>query len=168
MKKILCLITIMCLLVMATVSIKVHAVSAEPTYDASFNLNKGAFYANGTDITISQDGENTVIRWSNGSQEVPKTVSVFGGGSEGTSYESSNIVMEGGTVSYIYGGGLSLNSNNISNVTTSNIQVNDGTVLQVVFGGGFLYSQVDTSNVVINGGIVSAVQGGRSCLCTSE
>jgi len=133
-----------------------------PQYDQTFNGGNGAFFANGTEITIREDKMtgNTVVYWNNGNQVITNSVSIFGGGKE-NNVTSSNIIMESGEVFGIYGGGFSLNENNISNVSNSNIEINGGKVLDAVVGGGLLYSQVGTSNVVINNGNIAAVQGRR-------
>ncbi len=132
-----------------------------PVYDATYNNNQGAFYANGTSVVIDEDAAgNTVVSWDGGSQIVPSTVSIFGGGVENTSYTSSNITMNGGTVAALYGGGVSLEPAQIATVGTANITVNGGTVLASVNGGGLLYTTVGTSNVVIQDGRVAAVEGG--------
>lgn len=106
----------MCLIIPVFFSILcffcVSKAETAPVYDATYNNNAGAFYANGTPITINTDSSNnTVVYWDGGSQVVPSTVTIFGGGTNGTSYKSSNITMENGTVSLIYGGGISLNEN---------------------------------------------------------
>lgn len=132
-----------------------------PVYDEAYNNNSGAFYANGTEITIDENASGeTVISWNGGSQVVPKTVSVFGGGSNGTNYDSSNITMNGGTVTYLSGGGISLDEEKISSVTNAKITVNNGNVLVGVIGGGFVYSKVENIEIVINGGNIAAVGGG--------
>lgn len=135
-----------------------------PVYDATFNNNKGAFYANGTAITINKNSNGeTVISWSGGSQVVPETVYVFGGGYGETSYATSNITMNDGTVSFLIGGGISLDENKNANVTNATTTVNGGTVLIGVIGGGFVYSTVQATNITINNGTVAAVGGGRIC-----
>ncbi len=132
-----------------------------PVYDASFNNNAGALYANGTSVIINENANGeTVVSWDGGSQIVPETVSVFGGGQEGTNYTSSSITMNSGIVTALYGGGVSLDENQIASVGISNIIVNGGTVLSSVNGGGLLFTTVDTSNVVIQDGRVAGVEGG--------
>lgn len=132
-----------------------------PVYDASFNNNDGAFYANGAEITISENSNGeTVITWAGGSQVVPETVYVFGGGNGESSYESSNITMNGGIVSFLVGGGISLEEGKSAVVNNAKITVNNGTVLEGVIGGGFLYSTVDNTEITINDGTVAAVGGG--------
>lgn len=142
---------------------KVLAVDV-PIYDATFNNNSGALYANGTPITINEDSSgNTVVTWEGGSQTVPETVYIFGGGKEGTSYISSNITMEDGTVRHIYGGGVSLTEKNPAKVGTSNITVNGGNITSTLYGGGLIYSEVDNSNVTINGdSTIQSIVGGGS------
>lgn len=132
-----------------------------PIYDATFNNNQGAFFANGTDITIDiNDDNNTIISWQDGNQIVPPTVTVFGGGNEGTSYESSNITMNSGEVTRIVGGGLSTNSESIAKVENSNITINGGIVSLGISGGGFLYAEVTNANVTVNNGTIGDIEGG--------
>lgn len=143
----------------ATSSVK--ASNIQPQYDATFNNNKGILYANGNDIIINKNSNGkTIVNWDGGNVEVPETVCIVGGGKEETVYEKSNIIMEDGTVSLIYGGGMSLIENKISTVNTSNVTINGGTVLETVYGGGLIYSKVETGNLTINGGIIKSVVGG--------
>lgn len=165
MKKFIIMLMVLSLSLVGVLSF-VRAATT-PEYDPTFNNNAGALYANGTSVTIDEDvAGNTVVSWNGESQVVPSTVSVFGGGREGTNYDSSNITMNGGTVLNIYGGGASLDGDQIATVGTSNIIVNDGTVLQTVNGGGLLYTTVNTSNVIIEGGRIAAVQGGGIATAT--
>lgn len=162
MKKIICLIVIttITLLSLGTLS---NAVNISPEYDATFDNGKGIFYANGNAITINknQSGE-TIVTWDGGQQKVESTVRIIGGGKEGTSFETSNITMQGGTVSHIYGGGASLNSTSIATVTNSNVVINGGTVLQTVYGGGLLFTITSNSNITVNGGTIKSICGGGS------
>lgn len=145
----------------------IHYAAEMPTYDASYNNGTGALYANGTPITIAVNANGeTVVSWTGGQQVVPATVAIFGGGTAGTSYNSSNIRMNSGTISYLYGGGMSLEEASSSDVATSYIEINGGTVLESVYGGGMIYSQVATSNVIIKDGTVSAVAGGGAAFAT--
>lgn len=68
--------------------------------------------------------------------------------------------MENGTVSLIYGGGISLNENEPSIVKNANVTVNNGTILTTLMGGGLIYTNVENTNITINGGTVAAVVGG--------
>ncbi len=156
------LITIMITMAVSLVSVFGIVLAADtPIYDATFDDNAGALFANGTPVVIDEDSSgNTVVSWDGGSQIIPSTASVFGGGREGTSYTSSSIIMNGGILGALYGGGASLDGNQVANIGTSNIAVNGGTVLASVNGGGLLYTTVNTSNVVINDGRIAAVEGG--------
>lgn len=161
MKKIISIILIMTLLFSIFFIVDSNAQELVPEYDATYNNNNGILYANGNDITINTDANgDTVVYWNGGSQVVPSTVTIIGGGKEGTSYEKSNIIMEAGTVSYIYGGGISLDTNQIATVENSNIVVNNGVILKAVVGGGLIYTTVQNSNVTINNGTIAGVQGG--------
>ncbi len=138
---------------------KIYAVE-NPYYDESYNQQKGAFYANGTDITIEEENGQTIIKWLDQQQKVPNTVTVFGGGQKGTHIENSNITMNSGTVVGIVGGGFSKEENLISKVENANITINGGTISSNITGGGYLYSQVNNTNITINGGIAETVLGG--------
>lgn len=133
----------------------------EPVYNPEYDSGGGAFYANGTSITIDTDiNQNTVITWDGGSQIVPPTVVIFGGGTAGSFYNSSNIVMNGGTVLSIFGGGVSTEEGLPAIVETSNITINDGNITQNVIGGGVLYAEVNEANITVNNGTMAAVVGG--------
>ena len=133
-----------------------------PVYDGTFNGGKGALFANGTSITISEVSGDTVVSWDGGSQIVPPTVRIFGGGTNGTSFSSSQITMESGTVNVIYGGGFSTNSNQIATINEANVVFEGGTVSGSIYCGGLLYTTTNKTNVVVNGGTVDAVLGGGS------
>lgn len=132
-----------------------------PVYDSTFNNGEGAFFANGTPITIAENKDgNTTVTWNGGSQIVPNTVTVFGGGSNGQKYQDSNITMDSGTVKDIYGGGMGLSEENATTVENSNITINGGVVTDDVAGGGLLYSTVNNANVTMNNGQVGSILGG--------
>ena len=77
----------------------------EPLYVPTFNRNEGALYAKGNDIVIDIDEDNnTIVKWSTGSVKVPETVTIFGGGPS-SSYNETNITMNGGKVYRIIGAG---------------------------------------------------------------
>ena len=160
MKKLLFSFLILCFSVF---SISAPILAADtPIYDSTFNNNAGAFFANGTPITITEGttADTVNIAWDSTSLEIPSTTRIFGGGRAGTVYDSSSVTLNSGTVSFIYGGGFSTDSNNIATVTNSNVVVNGGNVTQTLYGGGLLYTTVDTSNVTINGGTVNSVLAG--------
>lgn len=162
MKKIMSIVLIITICVIGCfITKEVNAINIQPQYDASYNNNKGIFYANGNSIIINKNtAGDTVVYWEGGSQVVPSTVSIIGGGKGESYFEESNITMEDGTVSFIYGGGISLENEKISEVGKSNVIINNGTVLETVYGGGLIYSQVNDANVTINDGIVAAITGG--------
>lgn len=136
------------------------ATATTPTYNESFNKGIGAFYANGTPVTIYDNAGTTTVYWVGGKQEIKNTALIFGGGVEGTSYDTASIIMEGGTVGSIYAGGYSIQPENPAIVNKSEIVVNGGTVTNSVISGGLLYSQVDNAVVTINGGEATFVTGG--------
>ena len=156
MKKIFCFLAII-----ATFGlINLPSYAAEtPVYDGTFNNNQGAFFANGTPIVISEVDGNTTITWNGGSQIVPNTVSVFGGGN-GRNYDSSQITMESGTVQNLVAGGLGYSADKSSTVTTANVIINGGTISNAVAGGGYFNAKVNKSNIQMNGGTALTVQGG--------
>lgn len=158
MKKIIYLSLIL-LSILVLSHTKIYAAE-EPYYDKEFNKQAGAFYANGTDITIEEDNGQTIIKWAEKEQNVPNTVTVFGGGKKGTHFENSNITINGGTVAAIAGGGISREENSIAKVENANIIINGGTVSSNIIGGGYLYSQVTNANLIINGGITETILGG--------
>lgn len=156
MKKIFCFLAII-----ATFGlINLPSYAAEtPVYDGTFNNNQGAFFANGTPIVISEVDGNTTITWDGGSQIVPNTVSVFGGGN-GSNYESSQITMENGIVQNLVAGGLGYTADKSSTVTNANVIINGGTISNAVAGGGYFNAKVNKSNIQMNGGTALTVQGG--------
>lgn len=140
-----------------------------PVYDATFDNNSGALYANGTPVTITTNAAgNTVANWEGGSQVLTDTTTVFGGGVAGTNYDTSNITMEDGTVLDLVGGGVSTDENNPANVGKSNITVNGGTVTANVTGGGFLFSEVQNANITMNDGTARTVLGGGFAALTID
>lgn len=130
-----------------------------PEYDKSFNNNAGAFYANGVPIVISEVEGNTVITWDGGSQIVPNTVSIFGGGNGGI-YDSSQITMESGTVQNLVAGGIGFTSDKSSTVNNATLIINGGKISNAVTGGGYFNAKVNNSNIELNGGTALTVQGG--------
>jgi len=101
--------------------------------------------------------ENTLVTVKNGSIS-----SVYGGGR----YEGSNVsgtsqtIVEGGTVDFLYGGG------NDSNVASAYIKLLGGT-MQSVYGGGAL-GICSNTNVEINGGTLGWFYGGGKNGVVSE
>ncbi len=156
------LLGILCIMLAIFVMPIISNAADEPVYDESYNNGAGAFYANGTEITIREDNEtkNTVVYWNGGSQIITNTTTIFGGGNKDSNYDSSNITMESGNVAFIYGGGFSTSENESADVSNTSININGGTVKGAVIGGGLLYSNVQNSNIVINDGTVASVQGG--------
>ena len=140
--------------------INIPSYAAEsPSYDSTYNNNQGAFFANGTPIIISEVDGNTTITWDGGSQIVPNTVSVFGGGNGGN-YESSKITMESGTVQNLVAGGIGYTADKSSTVTNANVIINGGTISNAVAGGGYFNAKVNESNIQMNSGTALTVQGG--------
>ena len=162
MKKIIYLLSFSFLLLFVVLVVPSSATET-PNYDPNYNNNSGAFYAKGTPITISQNPqseEGAVITWNNENVTVPKTVTIFGGGSKGESYDSSNITMEGGEIFSVVGGGISTEQGSTSTVQNASITINGGTVSANVVGGGYLYATVENSSITVNNGIVEGIVGG--------
>ena len=157
MKKILLLFTL--IFSLGLLNITTSYASSLPIYDETYNNNQGAIYANGTPIIVSEENGKTVVSWENGSQIVPNSVTIFGGGNGGN-FASSSITMNGGTVQNLVGGGIGFTVENSSFVSNTKIIINGGNVTNAIVGGGYFYSTVDTSNVEINGGNIFSVQGG--------
>lgn len=115
--------------------------AAEPTFDPDtgyvLNGSQKCFFANGNHVSITarNDGQSgATIFWADGTKhiDVPADVSVFGGGhADSTTYESTKITMNGGTVKNLFGGGL-----HESYVTNAEVIVNNGTVTGSITGGG--------------------------------
>ena len=156
MKKLFCFLAIIA--TFGLINIPSFATEA-PSYDSTYNSNTGAFFANGTPIVISEVDGNTVITWDGGSQIVPNTVSVFGGG-VGGNYDSTQITMESGTIQNLIGGGIGYTPDNSSNVINTNITINGGTITNAVTGSGYFNAKVSNSNIQMNGGTALSVQGG--------
>lgn len=156
MKKLFCFLAIVA--TFGLINIPSNAAEA-PIYDESYNNNQGAFFANGFPIVISEIDGNTVITWDAGSQIVPSTVSVFGGGNGGN-YESSQITMKSGIVQNLIAGGIGYTADKSSTVTTTNITINGGTISNAVTGGGYFNAKVNNSNIQMNDGTALTVQGG--------
>lgn len=156
MKKLFCFLALIA--TFGLINIPSYAAEA-PSYDSTYNNNQGAFFANGTPIVISEVDGNTTITWDGGSQIVPNTVSVFGGGNGGN-YESSQITMESGTVQNLVAGGLGYTADKSSTVTTANVIINGGTISNAVAGGGYFNAKVNETNIQMYGGTALTVQGG--------
>ena len=69
----------------------------------------------------------------------------------------SNLNINGGTVTFVYGG-YSTNGN----VSQSYITIDDGNITNTVYGGFSSYSAASNNHVTINSGIVNAVEGGHN------
>ena len=93
MKKILVLFTL--IFSLGLLNITTSYASSLPIYDETYNNNQGAIYANGTPIIVSEENGKTVVSWENGSQIVPNSVTIFGGGNGGN-FASSSITMNVG------------------------------------------------------------------------
>lgn len=138
----------------------ITAVSEAPVYDPTFNNNAGALFANGTPITISEINGITTATWDGGSQEIPNTASIFGGGQAGTNFDTSSITINSGDIRTVYGGGASVDENNPAIVSYANIAMNGGNITNSIYGGGLLYSTVENTNITVNDGTAAFTTGG--------
>lgn len=158
MKKVICLVILLATCLFFTLP---SLAATAPQYIPEYDMGAGAFFANGTPIEINENATGgTVITWEGGSQVVPSTVTVYGGGSNGTSFTDSSITMNGGTVSNLVAGGESSEEDNPATVTNGNIVMNNGTVLGNIVGGGFGFTTVSNSNIIMNGGKTGVITGG--------
>lgn len=158
-----------------------NAFAAAPQYYENFAGSKEIFFANGTEITISErtdSVEGALITWDGGQQLVTDKVGVFGGSHNSDVKVNTSITMNGGTVRNIIGGGL-----HKSSVGTAKITINGGTVINVYGGGydGYVWGsdetcscantntlekvkdstvRVDEVAIVVNGGSADTIFGG--------
>ena len=120
------------------------------------------FFANGSPVTITaRDGGKNGAKI--GTEEYDKTLSVFGG-SLNASVENSNITMEGGSILNLFGGGYGAGNKTSGtqadvNVKTT-ITVNDGTISNMLVGGGFYYSKSPEVDLTITGGRIATLYAG--------
>ncbi len=145
---------IILILVLIIFTILVKPVYAEETPE----FDGEDFYAKGTPITITQRTEGqtgALITWNGGSQAVPTTVRVFGGGKGTSNYTSSSITMTGGTVSAIFGGGLSENDY-VENVNIIIEGETKGVVSYLSAGG--LEGNVNKTVLTVNSGTIGLLQ----------
>ncbi len=133
-------------------------------------------FANGNDIVIDSENNQTVIRFGSETRAVSDDAVIFGGSHNSDDViENTKIIMIDGKVSNIFGGGL-----HKSTVNNAKIYVNGGEVTGQVLGGGAAsYNRIncgdvlpDASNkndsktivnnteVTINGGKIGIVYGG--------
>ena len=145
-----------------TMGMGVWANSATPEYDPIANV----FYANGTPITIEDSNGSTVVTWNDGRKVIGPEATIFGGGKPGTSYPSSSITMNGGSVHTIFGGGQGTKTEDAT-VGSTSIVFNGGRIDNCIYGGGQLSSTVNTSNIVMNGGTAQFVSGGGAATAGS-
>lgn len=81
---------------------------------------------------------------------------IFGGNNAGGITNTSNVTVNSGNISNIYGGGNSTNSG------ITYVNINGGTITGDVFGGSNLVGTVQESNVTINNGNINNVYGGNN------
>ncbi len=173
MKKILFLFTL--IFSLGLLNITTSYASSLPIYDETYNNNQGAIYANGTPIIVSEEKGKSVVSWENGSQIVPNSVTIFGGGNGGN-FASSSISMNGGTVQNLVGGGIGVTEENPSFVSNTKIIINGGNIFSVQGGAiatgkisGKNYSvgtkddainskcRVNTANTIVNDGTIQSL-----------
>lgn len=173
MKKILFLFTL--IFSLGLLNITTSYASSLPIYDETYNNNQGAIYANGTPIIVSEEKGKSVVSWENGSQIVPNSVTIFGGGNGGN-FASSSISMNGGTVQNLVGGGIGVTEENPSFVSNTKIIINGGNIFSVQGGAiatgkisGKNYSvgtkddainskcRVNSANTIVNDGTIKSL-----------
>jgi len=137
----------------------VYTVSAEvPTHTvklSAFTATRDAntVYLNGIPADINGMAGISLITDKNGNYlEYVGSSSVVYGGSLIGDVESTDITMNGGTLTAIYGGS---NQKNIDGDV--NIVINNGTITSLYAGS--MKGTLDNSNVVINGGTVTNLYG---------
>lgn len=130
------------------IPVMVNAASIEPEVVSYENHDE--VFANGVPITVTKgDAEGTTkITWDGGIATVKEKVRIFGGGKEGTSYPSSNITIDGATISTVFGGGYG-KENASSHVGVTNVTIKNATVTNSIFGGGLFYATVGTANLTV-------------------
>jgi len=112
-------------------------------------------YLNGGMIGTAFGGGNQTSQTSTDIRLQGATVTnLYGGSNESGTVDNSNVLVSSGIVTGIYGG------NNIAgSTTTTHVDVNGGTIKGNIYGGGYEASS-DTSNVTIQSVSVNDVYGG--------
>ncbi len=150
---------IMSLFLLFLASISSYAAD-EPNYVKNFDTNVDVLYANGTDIVIDVNEENqTVVKWNDKSIAISENTIVFGTG-VGEQCETTSIIMNNGKVKSVVAGGWGNSKSEKDQVNNATVVINGGTINEGLYGGGFLYSEIQNSNVVVNGGYVARIYAG--------
>lgn len=165
-------------------------ILSEPSWDANLNT----LFANGTAITITSDTEKNIATYygAGSSKDEPCTIEfpfnaiVVGGGngnSEAKYFEATKIIINGGTLTYVYGGNLGAglvgsttiiqnggtvydgiyggSCENATTLTQSNlvgnvnIELNGGSCLGILAGSGKGLTSVGKTKIILNDGVVS-------------
>ena len=111
-------------------------------------------FGNGKAITISESGNNTVIQKGTGEMAqtitLPNTskIAVYAG-ARGAAVESTQVTMTGGKLWNLYGGGYG--EDGPANVGTATVQVNGGTIDNVLVGGGYQQAKTTTVALTVEG-----------------
>ena len=122
----------------------------------SITMEVNRIFANGTAITISAGTDNdSKITYGNKTfiDNFDLSKYTIYGGAKNAAVDSSSITMAGGTVKYLYGGGLGSEATSAT-VDTASIEITGGTITATVYAGGNHYSTVDAATVNISGNAV--------------
>lgn len=111
--------------------------------------NSAEIYANGNTVVM---GENVTISGSN--------VYLYGGSSEGSTVESTNLTVLSGTYGYIFGASHGASGNTSKVTYDTNLTIGGTTKVSYVFGGANGSSDIfGTSYLRITGGTIEGVYG---------
>lgn len=141
--------------VMGTGAAPIYPSGAAPAGITSELINNELYvFLNGVAAVIQGDSEGTYLYDAEGGKiyDTPVDNARIFGGSKGTVVASSGITMEGGAVSYVYGGGYG------GEVGTSTVTINDGIILNSLYGGG----KNNGSRVAVTKDILAVVNGGSA------
>ncbi|MBR1988362.1 MAG: hypothetical protein IKA36_04915 [Clostridia bacterium] len=120
-------------------------------------------FLNGQDAVIKEeDGVTVLIVDGYEKFEVPADVRIVGGGKPGTSFPSSQIIMDSGKVSHLYGGGLgeSYDGELSADVANTFIKMNGGEA-KYIYGGGILRAKCDSTTIILEkDAVVEGIIGG--------
>lgn len=173
-----------------TLSLALTLCAGMSVFAASATAPTGSercFYANGTAVTISEvppdngtlvdlesftaTGTSAYISWVDNEEAmyvgVSELCNVFGGGSEGTSFDTGSVTMTGGTISHLYGGGKSVVAAERAYVTETVVNFSGGTITGTVFGGGSSFASVGSATVNISGSAHSMFASGGGAAATA-
>lgn len=127
------------------------------TDTANIYLNGGNVsyvYAGGYDSTTYLKKKTTIfVNESIGRTPGFTVPSIYGGGGAGSYTESSEIIVDGSKLNYVYGGGFGRTESSVLNIA-------DNSEILILMGGGTGGSTVNNTKINMNGGIVETLYGG--------